>query len=258
MFQLSKWYLDLATPDGTAVICYAARLRWGPVHLRYASILLDIPGARPEEAVTVRRVERPVIDRGMLRWRSETLDVHGEWRRQQPAIRETLLRGGAGAVRWSCRMPLAAAQVQWGRRRFAGLGYVESLGMTVAPTRLPFRTLRWGRHLSQEHSLVWIDWIGEVSGRWIWLDGVRQQGATFSDDGMIHLTGGRGLRLRDSRDIRDRLVLPSVGAVLPGMASRWAGSLGTLREHKMVARSALYQDQVSLDSGWTVHEIVTW
>ncbi len=258
MFQLNKWYLDLVTPDGVVVVCYSARLRWGALRLRFASILLHVPGARPEEAVTVRRVERPVIDRGNLRWSSEALDVHGEWRRQRPAIRETLLRSDAGAFRWSCRMPLAAAEAQWGHRRFAGLGYVESLGMTVSPTQLPFRTLRWGRHLSPEHSLVWIDWIGNVSGRWVWLDGVRQQGAGLAEDGTIRLPEGRHLQLHDSRDIRNQLVLPAVGALLPGIASRVAGSLGTLREHKMVSRSALYQDERPLDSGWTVHEVVTW
>jgi hypothetical protein len=258
VFLLNKWYLDLVTPDGAVVVCYSARLRWGATRLRVASILLDVPGATPEEAVTVRRVERPVIDREGLRWSSETLDVHGEWRRLRPAIRETLLRDGIGAVRWSCRVPLATAEIQWGHRRFAGLGYVESLGMTVSPTRLPFRTLRWGRHLSPEHSLVWIDWSGDVSGRWVWLDEVRQRGATLGQDETIHLPEGRHLDLRDSREIRDQLVFPAIGALLPGIASRVAGSLGTLREHKRVSRSALYQDERSLDSGWTVHEVVTW
>ena len=258
MFLLSKWYLDLVTPDGGVVVCYSARLRWGATRLRVASILLSLPGASPEAAVTVRRVERPVIDRENLRWSSETLDVHGNWRRLGPAIRETLLRDHMGAFRWTCRMPLAAAEIRWGQRRFAGLGYVESLGMTVLPTRLPFRTLRWGRHLSSEHSLVWIDWAGDVSGRWVWLDQVRQQGATVGQDGTIQLPEGRHLSLRDSRDIRDQLVLPTVGDLLPGIASSLTGSLGTLREHKMVSRSALHQDGRALDSGWTVHEVVTW
>lgn len=257
MFHLGKWYLDLVTPDGTAVICYAARLRWGPLRLRYASILVAPPRAETEEAATVRRVERPGIDRDILRWRSGPLDVQGEWRRRRPAIRETLQRDGAGAVRWSCRMPLADAEVQWGGRRFAGLGYVESLGLTIPPTQLPFRTLRWGRHLSRDHCLIWIDWTGEVSGRWIWLDGVRQPEATFSGEGMIRLANGRSLHLRDSRDLQNRLVLPSVAAVIPAIAARRAGSLATLHEHKMVARSALHQDEKPLDGGWTVCEIVT-
>jgi hypothetical protein len=258
VFQLNKWYLDLVTPEGAVVVCYAGRLRWGALRLRFASILLDVPGARPEEAATVRGVERPAIEGDRLRWSSEALDVEGEWRRLRPAIRETLLRDGTGAFRWSCRMPLAAAEVRWGRRRFAGLGYVESLGMTVSPTRLPFRTLRWGRHLSPEHSLVWIDWSGDVSGRWVWLDGVRQVGAAMGADETLGLLEGRHLLLRDSRDIRNQLVLPAVGAVLPGIASRVAGSLGTLSEHKMVSRSTLYQDDRPLDLGWTVHEMVTW
>jgi hypothetical protein len=256
VFQLSKWYLDLVTPDGTVVICYAARLRWGPVRLRYASILLSAPGAQAEEAVAVRRVERPVIDRGILRWRADSLEVRGEWLRQQPAIRETLLRRPEGAIRWSCRMPLAAAEVQWGNRRFAGTGYVETLGMTVPPTQLPFRTLRWGRHLSADHSLVWIDWTGETSGQWVWLDGVRQPRATIHDGGVDNLAGGGRLQFADSRDIRKQLVLPPVVGLLPGIASRQMGSLGTLREHKMVARSALHQDGAPRDSGWTVYEVV--
>lgn len=258
MFLLNKWYLDLVTPDGAVVICYSARLRWGATRLRVASILLNVAGATPEEAVTVRRVERPVIDSEGLRWSSETLDVHGEWRRLRSPIRETLLRDGTGAFRWSCRVPLATAEIHWGHRRFAGLGYVESLGMTVSPTRLPFRTLHWGRHLSPEHSLVWIDWSGDVSGCWVWLDQVRQRGATLGQDGTIQLPKRRHLDLRDSRIVRDELVMPAVGDLLPGIASSLAGSLGTLREHKMVSRSALYQDGCALDSGWTVHEVVTW
>jgi hypothetical protein len=257
MFRLNKWYLDLVTSDGVAVICYAARLRWGPVRLRYAAILVDTPGAKPDEAVAVRRVERPAINAGVLRWRCDALDVDGEWRRQQPALRATLLRGKAGAIRWSCRMPLATANLRWGQRRFTGLGYVETLGMTVAPTRLPFQTLRWGRHLSAAHSLVWIDWTGQAPGRWIWLDGVRQDGATINGDGSVHLAGGQRLQLSDARDIRNRLVVPSIVAALPGIARR-AGSLGTMREHKMAARSTLYQEHLPLDQGWTVYETVKW
>ena len=258
MFQLSKWYLDLVDPDGVAVICYIARLRWGPVRIRYASILLDVPGAPPEEAVTLRRVERPAIRDGVLDWRSDALDVDGVWHRRQPAIRETLHRGPGGAIRWSCRMPLAAGAVRWGPRRFAGPGYVESLTMTIPPSRLPFRSLRWGRHLSQAHSLVWIDWSGDAPARWVWLDGARQRGALFCVDGVTGLDGGGRLETCASRDIRNRLVLPAIARLIPGIGARGADSLASMHEHKMVARSRLYDGETLLDDGgWTVHEVVT-
>jgi hypothetical protein len=257
VFRLSKWYLDLITPDGIAVICYSARVHWGPLRLRYASILVDMSAGKTEQATTLRQVERPSIDGDTVRWRSGALDVRGEWRRQQPVVRATLLRTPSGAIRWACRAPLATATIQWGDRQFRGTGYVESLGMTVSPTQLPFRTLRWGRHLSHDHSLIWIDWTGDVTRRWIWLDGVRQEGSSFSDDGTIQLGGGRRLQLRETRDLHNAPVLESIGSFLPGLASRWVGSLATLHEHKMVARSALYQDHVPQDDGWTTYEEVT-
>jgi hypothetical protein len=154
-------------------------------------------------------------------------------------------------------MPLATAEVRWGGRRFSGLGYVESLGMTLPPTQLPFQTLRWGRHLSSAHSLVWIDWSGERPGQWVWLDGVRQHGVIFGTDGTLALPGGRRLALHDPRDIRNQPVLPSLLTALPGIAQHLAGSLGTLHEHKMIARSALHVGLLPLDSGWTMHEVVT-
>ena len=258
MFQLNKWYLDLISPDGIAVICYSARLRWGPLRLRYSSILLAIPGAKPEEASSIRQVERPRLADGIVHWRSDTLDVSGEWRRRQPPIRATLRRDHTGAIRWSCRLPLADAEVQWGNRRFSGLGYVESLGMTMPPTQLPFRMLRWGRHLSSEHSLVWIDWSGSAPGQWVWLDGVLQRSASFAADGSMRLPEGRWLQLHDSRDIRNATLLPSLLTAVPAVASRAAGALGTLHEHKMVSRSSLHDGQRPSDSGWTIHEIVTW
>ncbi len=205
----------------------------------------------------MRRVDRPSIDHAAVRWHSDVLDVHGEWLRLQPAVRETLVRDHTGAIRWSCRAPLAAAEVRWGRRRFSGLGYVESLGMTMPPTQMPFHTLRWGRHLSSEHSLVWIDWSGKVPGQWVWLDGVRQRGVTFATDGAIQLSGGRRLELNESRDIRNQPVLPAMVTALPGIAQHLAGSLGALHEHKMVACSSLHDGQLSLHRGWTVHEVVT-
>ena len=58
-----------------------------------------------------------------------------------------------------------------------GLGYAEHLSMTIPPWRLPIDTLRWGRFLSPERSVVWIDWQKEGDGRtWIFVDGTEVRG----------------------------------------------------------------------------------
>jgi hypothetical protein len=113
-----------------------------------------------------------------------------------------------------------------GATELTGVGYAESLDLTVGPSRLPFHELRWGRHLSPEHAVVWIAWDHSADTRWAWVDGVAQG---FSP--------ARDLRLWDSRDVRDRHIFG-------------------LHEHKQVSRSAIVRDGVSLDSGWAIHEVV--
>jgi hypothetical protein len=130
--------------------------------------------------------------------------------------------------------------VQIGDARLEGLGYLERLRLTVRPWKLPFRTLHWGRHLSAEHSLVWIDWRGGEERCWVWLDGVEQAGAAVQDDGVTGLADGAELRWNGGRDLRDRRLL-----------ARW-------HEHKRLSPSAITMRGRPLDHGWTVHEVVTW
>jgi hypothetical protein len=85
-----------------------------------------------------------------------------------PGDSTDLVNGPDGLINWTCHMPRAQATVQFHGEKIAGLGYVESLTLSIPPSKLPFRTLRWGRHLSDRHWLVWIGWavaaIGVGSG----------------------------------------------------------------------------------------------
>ena len=130
--------------------------------------------------------------------------------------------------------------VHHGKDRFDGFGYAECLRVTVPPSRLPFHTLRWGRHLSEHHSLVWIAWTGDTPRTWVWLDGVAAPQAIVTDTGLVGLPHDASLVVRDSRTILDHRV--------PCTA---------LREHKQLGRSALVTAGRPLDHGWTVHEVVT-
>lgn len=221
MFLLVKWYLDLVTDDGTALWAYSARLRWGALRLSYASVCRSVPGARLDEAATIRGVVAPRLD-------------------------------------WLCQMPRARATVRWGDSTYVGLGYVESLRLTIPPGRPPFRTLRWGRHLSDRHALVWIEWEGGDPQRWVWLDGSEQRDARLTADGIAALDRGCELRLGSSRDLCDRPVVGSLARFLPAVARRAAGPLGSMREHKQLSRSSLLAPGQAPDLGWAIHEEVTW
>ncbi len=258
MFLLVKWYLDVVTDEGAVLIGYAARLRWGRLRFGYASVLHSASGAPPRESATIRGVESPRSDEGTLTWCNSALGVRGEWQGEAPPIRRTLLAAPDGDIRWTCRMPRARATVRWNGGELAGRGYVESLRLTIPPWRLPFSTLRWGRHVSDRHSVVWIDWSGTERRGWVWVDGSEAPLGSFTAAGAPRLEGGRELGLSDSRNIRDRPVLSAVSELLPRFARRLAGPLGRMHEHKLLDRSTLLEADRPLDRGWTLHEVVTW
>lgn len=258
LFTLDKWYLDLVTDDGTAVIGYAARIRSGPLSAAYASCLVSPPDRAPTDAAAIRGVQLPALDGHTLRWDCPGLALAGEWSGESPPIVRTLLDTGAGSLTWECLLPRARARLSLASRELAGHGYAERLRLTMSPGELPFDTLRWGRHVSDRHSVVWIEWEGATGFRGIWLDGEEQPEARLTPTGVTGLEHGRSLRFEGSRTLRDRPVLGAVGAALPEFARRLAGPLGAMRERKLLDRSSVMAGQEPLDRGWSIHEEVRW
>jgi hypothetical protein len=232
----------VANDQGACAIIYSARLQWGPVRLGYAATL-HLPAGEagaPREAATLRKVEPPRAVHHEFSWSNSPLGASATWQRDAPPITRCLAQSPEGEIDWACHLPRARARVQIHDARLEGLGYLERLRLTVRPWKLPFRALRWGRHLSAEHSLVWIDWRGGEERCWVWLDGAEQPGAAVHDDGVAGLEGGAELRWTGGRDLRDRRLL-----------ARW-------HEHKRLSPSGITMRGRSLDRGWTVHEVVTW
>ena len=258
MFTLEKWYLDLVTDDGTAVVGYVAGVEWQGISLRYASCLVAAPVLPPIERTSLGEAEWPEVANGGLRWTSETLALHGEWHALDAPITRTLLTSPIGAIEWCCVAPRARVAITSPAGRHEGLGYAERLRLTLPPWAVPFRTLRWGRHLSERHALIWIEWDGAQSMRAAWLDGEFQPSARVVASGVAGLTNHRDLRWHGGRDLSQRPVDAFLGRVAPALAARVAGRLATMQEHKQVSPSSLVDAEASpIDQGWAIHEVVT-
>lgn len=252
-FCLSKWYLDAVGESGDVFIGYRADLRWRRLAFSYASTLTG--GAHgPGTRSTVRPGEEPGFFEGALAWTEPALDVSATWREAAQAISRTLYASPVGAVVWRCLLPSARAEVARDGVVLHGLGYAEHLSMTVPPWRLPIDTLRWGRFLSPEHSVVWIDWEKEGDGRtWIFVDGTEVQGriseeGIFFEGGRVDLPASGRLVLRCGRLsylLRNlRLPLP-IQSCLPGF-----------HETKWRTRGVLECPGAPPAEGWAIHEVV--
>jgi hypothetical protein len=255
VFLLEKWYGDVVTAQGEGAIVYAARLRCGPLRIGYGAtlVLTGGDGWTPIEQATVRRVQLPRLESELATWSNVALRADARWWRDAAPIECCLIDGPDGAMHWRCHMPRAVARVQIGSAVCRGLGYVEQLQLSIPPWKLPFRggALRWGRYLSAQHTIVWIEWTGANPRQWVWLDGVPQTS-------LASLDGGRRLVFQESRAIRDQPLITTIRSALPKLGRRLADDLGAACEHKRLSRAVLVNGAGSVDEGWAIHEEVLW
>ena len=149
-------------------------------------------------------------------------------------------------------MPSATVEVREGGRLVRGLGYAERLEMTVPPWRLPIDTLRWGRFLAPEKSVVWIDWQREGDDRsWTFVNGAEVRGEVSEED--VFFEGGRV-----SLPQRDRLLLRDGRLSLLLRNLRLPRSLPALAIHEMKwrTRGCLQIQGAPPVEGWAIHETV--
>ena len=254
MFELVKWYMDVVAEDGRAVFAYSAKLRWGAARVSVGSYChRNIAGVLREES-TFRPGREPAFEGGRLAWSCPRIALSGEWHAGAAPIERTLLSSERGTIDWHCLLPRARADVRVGDESLTGFGYAERLRITLPPAELPFRRLSWGRHLSSEHALVWIDWHNGPATRWIFLDGAEQPHAHLTPLGIDSLTDNRSFRFGSPAELIHRPAVTSIARLAPRLAHRIAGPLATLREHKQVARSQLLRGDRILDHGWSLYE----
>jgi hypothetical protein len=183
------------------------------------------------------------------------LRVAGTWTATTAPFQHTVYQNACGSVFWNCLQPASSAHVTVGDRDLTGLGYAECLTLTLPPWQLPMRQLRWGRFVSPQDSLVWIDWQGPYSTSLAVHNSLRCEVASISDseiilnDVKLHLD--MALSLRSGR----------LGAtILPG-----APQLRKLLPHSLFnIDEKKWRSQGTLDTpdrqshGWAIHEVVDW
>ncbi|MBZ5593780.1 MAG: hypothetical protein LAP39_16200 [Acidobacteriia bacterium] len=251
-FELSKWYLDCVTDSGDASIAYTGMVHWGPVRLHYSSLLESTAG-RVRTRHSLRPQIEPTIDHSSLRWRSGAFKIDAEWQTDSPEVRETIFASDAGSLEWHCLMPRAHARIH----NRIGLGYVEHLTMTIAPWKLPIRTLRWGRFATPSDWIVWIDWLGQFSRRIVYWNG-QIASTTLLEDGQIEFRDGARLMMDRSLVLREGPLGATALSVIPGVRDTFPAQLLQVNECKWRSRGRFERPGTSTVEAWAIHERVDW
>ena len=256
-FSLSKWYLDCVSDDGRVFIGYAASLRWGHLHINYSSALSHYQGATKTNT-SLTNFSAPSESSGTVHWRPGSLGVEGTWVSSAVRIDRTMLASGAGRVDWECLIPNAQVEVQAGDRQTKGLGYVEHLTMSLPPWHLPIDELRWGRYLSNDDALVWIDWRGPTNVKLVFLNDVQLEGARVMEDGIATEDGDVSLYLEDTGVIREGPLIRTALSSIPGIQNLIPTRSLYANESKWLSRATLKRRGEAVSTGWAIHEVVRW
>lgn len=264
-FNLTKWYMDCVSDDGTALIGYWARLGWGSLALEYAAVLYAPVAGQPVQLHALRSLSAPHIAGADCRWHCAPLGLRGQWVAEDAPVSRDLLDSPRGGIRWTLHQPRAEARVRLdtasGSVEIRGLGYVEELTLTVPPWQLPFDVLFWGRFLTPDHALVWIQWErgaapDESRRRFVLLDGREVDGAVIAAEG-VRLPAGE-LRFAESRPLREGPLIATVLGAIPGLISLLPARFRNIHEAKRLSRGELRQQGLGPSAGWSIHEVVRW
>jgi len=253
-FRMTKWYMDCVTEEGEVAILYCADLGWRGVHAKFSSVLAsdgDVIGTRSSMARYGLDVSG---DRVLVEF--PRLKVSGCWEAEGATpVEHTVYENAAGSVVWNCLQPRSKARVRIGERELRGLGYAECLTLTLPPWQLPMRQLRWGRFVSPEDAVAWIDWQGPYSMSFATHNG-RQSKLLSVTETEVELSDAI-LRMEPGLSLRAGRVGSTILPGAPALGRLLPHSLFNIEEQKWRSRGSLRAGEHE-SHGWVIHEVVHW
>lgn len=256
-FLLTKWYLDCIAESGDAAVVYVADLRWNKLSMRYGSLLTVVEG-RVHCVSSLRKCASPQLEGDTTTVTLPHIGIEGTWRSLRAPVQRTVFAGPDGSVDWHCHQPMAQVDLLLqGKTRMIGLGYAECLTLSVLPWKLPLDELRWGRFLSEQHALVWIDWRGPHPWRIAIHNGDEREVQSLTESGILFAQTGTRLELDRGLVLRSGQLGQTVFAGISHLAKLLPRNMLSVEECKWRSRGALQTGNINA-SGWAIHEVVKW
>jgi hypothetical protein len=256
-FLLTKWYLDCVAENGDAAVVYAADLRWNRLSMRYGSLLSVLQG-RVRCTSSLRKGHFPLSDRDSITLTLPHLGIAGSWHALRAPVQRTVFEDKEGHIEWHCHQPMAQADLLLqNKTRITGLGYAECLTLSVVPWKLPLEELHWGRFLSDQHAVVWIDWRGVQPWRTLIHNGDEHEIHSLTESEIRFAPAGTRLELDRALMLRSGQLGHTVFAGISHLAKVLPRNMLAVEECKWRSRGVLRAGNGNA-SGWAIHEVVKW
>lgn len=262
-FHLSKWYLDVVDDDGRSFIGYAGEVSWKGFRAPYTSILLHNGAETERNEFRLHHIAAPEPDaeNNTLSWKDVRFGLSGVWTGALKPVSVRLFENDEGFVDWRCYLPHArVALVLENTNPLNGRGYAEQIEITCPPWHIPMGQLRWGRFLSEEYCIIWIEWRTDSPQQWVFLNGVPVYRAQIGDDEVVLPEQGLRFTLDRSGNLESEKKIQQVAgrllSFLPGFKQSAPARFLYADEYKWRSRARLYEQDILKNEGWAIHELV--
>ena len=262
-FKLSKWYLDCINSEGEAIIIYAAKITYNKLVIPYNSVIYSFNGNKFFHKSRFRKLSFPEITSSKIIFKDKKHEIYGQWESETPGISQEIFKSENGIAHWNCHHPKANAVVEFNNTsRINGLGYVEHISLTIEPWNIPMRQLKWGRFISSEAYIVWIEMKNDPLQQWLWYNGKLLPNCTITNDAILineknaELVFSRKIIIESEKKVSN--LVKSLVEFIPGLRKKMTSSFLYADETKWLSKGTLKCAGQTKSNGWVIHEFVNF
>lgn len=257
IFKLKKHYADLIDDSGNCFIVYHAELEFFFIHFYYGALIFSDSGDTIYQASTYIKTSIQQTSEEFY-FHSKKLGIEGKWMKSGEGILLHLYKDqNKHELIWNCHHPKAKTEIYYNDNAYRGLGYAETLTLTLKPGNLPFVELYWGRYLSDTDCIIWIIWKGSYPVNRLFYNNQEYNDTIIEDDRIVFGNGAFQLVFRKISILR-KGELSEVLARMPWLKVLFKRNILNSIENKYKAKSHFYKELKEVSAGWSIYESVQW
>jgi hypothetical protein len=256
-FKLEKLYLDSIDESGNCFIIYHAELEFWFTRVTFSELIFsDIKGIVIDKK-TLKKTRKPLIN-DLLIFYNHLLLVKGSWKRLEYALPQLSFKDAVNnELTWYCHHPKALTEIEYDETSHKGFGYGETLNLTIKPWNLPIEELRWGRFLTENYTIIWVDWKGNYPQHKLFCNGTEYNDSTFESGSIVFGGGVFSLIFKEITVLR-KGKLSGIFLKMPWMKIFFNRRILNSTETKYKAKTSLKLNGETKSTGWSLFEIVIW
>lgn len=252
MFWLKKYYFDGIDESGNTFILYYAVLRLFGIKIPYSSYLICTESQSVQRSI----ISRSVVGKNNTSFFNKKLKISANWLPLTNSLSKVLLQNKTKNIDWKCCIPKGKFTFEWEDLKFSGLGYCEVLKMNFGVWKLPITTLKWGRFLSENHSLIWIEWIGKHPLKIVFWNGKPIENVQISETGLWFADQRMKLKFENPIILKNEelyTIIKKYWFLKPFFSRKFLSS----KEIKYRSKSTFFTENQQ-ETGFSLYETVQW